>query len=186
MRHVKDVIDSYDITEQAGRKKAQLIEWFQKHPGERFDVAEVNAALGDELEIGEGQIRNHLNELAGDDVLQRHGEKRIGYQLADDILVPARYQVLAVLGHLGAIFDFKRWGIAGFLTIITVIWAALTIPFWFMWGTLIIYPTNSYASITRPEFLRMAVSMTVWLIVFIIVSTVLYRARRWYRGTRSP
>lgn len=184
MKHIEDVIDEYDVTKQPGRKKVQLIEWFQKHPGVRFDVSEVYAALGDELEIGEGQIRNYLNELAEDDVLQRYGEKRIAYQLADDIIVPARYQVLAALGHLGAIFDIRRWGIAGFLTITTVIWAALMLPFWFMWGTLIIYPTDSYGSITRPEFLRMAVSMTAWLLVFIIVSTVLYRARRWYQRTR--
>lgn len=181
MRRVEDVIEEYNITKRVGRKKVQLIEWFQKHPGARFDVAEVYAALGDELEIGEGQVRNYLNELADDDVLQRHGEKRIAYQLADDIIVPARFQVMAVLGHLGAIFDIRRWGIAGFLTIVTVIWAALTLPFWFMWSTLVIYSTNSYASITRPEFLRMAVSMTAWLLVFIIVSTVLYRVRRWYR-----
>jgi hypothetical protein len=186
MRRVQDVIDDFDITMPTGRKKVQLIEWFQKHPGARFDVAEVYAALGEELDIGEGQVRNYLNELADDDeVLQSHGEKRIAYELADDIIVPSRYQAWAVLEHLGAIFDIRRWGIAGFLTIITVIWAALTLPFWFMWATLVIYPTNSYASITRPEFLRMALSMTVWLLVFIVVSTVLYRARRWYRGRRA-
>lgn len=185
MRRIDDVIDDFDITKPTGRKRAQLVEWFQKHPGARFDVAEVYAALGEDLDVGEGQIRNYLNELADDDVLQRHGEKRIAYELANDIIVPARYQALAVLGHLGAIFDIRRWGIAGFLTIIAVIWAALTFPFWFMWGTLVIYPTNSYASITRPEFLRMAVSMTLWLLVFIIVSTILYWLRRWYRGRGS-
>lgn len=185
MRRVENIIAEYDIKTKTGRKKAQIIEWFQKHPGMRFDVAEVYAALGDELDIGEGQVRNYLNNLAKENVLQTHGEKRIAYELADNIIVPARYQVQAVLGHLGTIFDIRRWGIAGFLTTITVIWAVLTLPFWFLWGTLVIYPTNSYASITRPEFLGMAVSMTVWLLIFIIVSTVLYRFRRWYQDWQS-
>ena len=185
MRHVNDVISGFDIAKPTGRKKARLVEWFQERPGSRFDVAEVYAALGEELDVGEGRIRNYLNNLVDDGVLQRHGEKRIAYELADDIVVPMRYQVLAVLSHLGAIFDIKRWGFAGFLTIMTVIWAALTLPFWFMWGTLVVYPTNSYASITRSEFLQMAISMTVWLFVFILASTVLYRLRRWYQERQS-
>lgn len=180
MRYAEDVIDGFDITKRTGRKKVRVIKWFQEHPGSRFDVAEVYAALGEELDVGEGQIRNYLNDLADDDVLQRHGERRIAYQLADDIVVPARYQVLAVLDHLGAIFDIERWGIAGFLTVMTVIWAALTLPFWFMWATLVVYPMESYVSITRPEFLQMAISMTIWLVVFIFCSTALYRIRRWY------
>ena len=185
MRHVEDIIDDFDTTTRTGRKKARLVEWLQKQPGSRFDVAEVYAALGGELDVGEGQIRNYLNDLADDDVLQRHGEKRIAYELADDIVVPMRYQAVAVLRHLGAIFDIKRWGLAGFLTVITVIWAALTLPFWFLWGTLVVYPINGYASITRPEFLRMAISMTVWLVVFVIASTVLYRLRRRYQQRQS-
>lgn len=178
MRHAEDVIDEFDTTERTGRKKARLVEWFQARPDSRFDVAEVYAALGEELEVGEGQIRNYLNELADDGVLRRHGEKRIAYGLADDIVVPMRYQALAVLNHLGAVFDVKRWGLAGFLTIVTVVWAAMTLPFWFLWGTLVVYPADSYASITRPEFLRMAVSMTVWLFVFVLSSALLYRLHR--------
>ena len=185
MRHVNDIVNGFDITKPIGRKKARLVEWFQARPGSRFDVAEVYASLGGELDVGEGQIRNYLNSLADDGVLQRHGEKRIAYELADDVVVPMRYQAFGVLRHLGAIFDIKRWGLAGFLTIMTAIWAALTLPFWFMWGTLVVYPTDSYASITRPEFLQMAISMTVWLVVFIFVSTALYRLRRWYRERQS-
>jgi len=185
MRSVEEVIDDFDITKTTGRKKIQLIEWFQKHPGARFDVVEVYAALGEELDVGQKQIRNYLNDLAEEDVLKRHGEKRIAYELADDIVIPARYQVLAVLSHLGEIFSIERWGVVGFLTILTVIWAALTFPFWFMWGTLVVYPTNSYGPITRPEFLRMAISMTLWLVVFILGTTVLYRIRRWYRMIQS-
>lgn len=185
MRRVQDVITDYDVTQRSGEQKVALIKWFQEHPGQRFDATEVTAVLGDELDIGRKQIQNYLNDLCEDGVLKQFGEKRIGYQLADDIIVPARYQVLAVLGHLGAIFDIRRWGISGFLMVITVIWTALTFPFWFLWGTLVIYPTNSYASITRPEFLRMAISMTVWLLIFIVVSTVLYQIRRWYQRKQS-
>lgn len=185
MRHAKDVVSDFDVTTQIGRNKVQLIEWFQEHPASRFDVAEVYRALGEELDIGEGQLRNYLNDLADDGILQRYGKKRIAYQLADDIVVPMRYQAFAVLTHVGAIFDIKRWGLAGFLTILTVIWATLTLPFWFMWGTLVIYPTNSYGSITRPEFLRMAVSMTIWLVIFIFGSTVLYQLRRWFQKKQS-
>ena len=184
MRHAEDIIDGFDLTERTGRKKARLVEWFQARPGSRFDVAEVYAAVGEELDVGTGQTRNYLNRLADDGVLKRHGERRIAYELADDVVVPMRYQALAVLCHLGAIFDIERWGFAGFLTIVTVVWAALTLPFWFLWGTLVVYPTNSYATIARPEFLRMAVSMTVWLFVFALGSAVLYRLHRWYRSGR--
>lgn len=132
MRHTKDVIGGFDTTTQIGRNKAQLVEWFHQRPGSRFDVAEVYAALGGELDVGEGQLRNYLNDLAADGVLERHGKKRIAYGLADDILVPMRYQALAALSHIGAIFDTKRRGVAGFLTVITAAWAALTLPFWLM------------------------------------------------------
>jgi len=104
MRSVEEVIADFDITKTTDRKKIQLIEWFQKHPGARFDVVEVYAALGEELDVGQKQIRNYLNDLAEEDVLQRHGEKRI-----------------------------------------------------------------SYGPITRPEFLRMAISMTLWLVVLFSV-----------------
>ena len=174
MRYAEDVIDEFDVTETRGHKKAKIIRWFQKHPGERFDTAEVSAALGDELEIGQAQIQNYLNDLTDDDVLQQHGEKRIGYQLADDIIVPARYQARAVLRHLAAVFDIRRWGIAGVLTITTAIWAVLTFPFWFLSLILIVLPTNRVGPITHSELMTMSFSMTLWLLVFVTATSILY------------
>lgn len=88
MKHVEDVIDEFDLTETGDRKKARIILWFQKRPGKRFDTMEVTAALGDELEIGQGQIQNYLNDLADDEILHTRGEKRIGYHLTDEIRSP--------------------------------------------------------------------------------------------------
>lgn len=182
MRHIEDVLSNYDISKQKGRKKSQIIEWFQKHPGQRFDVAEVYASLGDNLDVGEGQIRNYLNELADEDVLKTFGEKRIAYQLEDDIIIPARYQVRAVAKHLAALFDTNRWGVAGVFTIATGLWAVLTFPFWFLWGTLLISPSQGYGPIGQSEFLILAISMTLWLIVFVLLSTSVYWTQRWYRA----
>jgi hypothetical protein len=181
MRTIEEVVGGYNDTKQGDRKKIQLIEWFQKHPQTRFDVVEVTDAMGDELAIGQGQIRNHLNELVDDGVLRAHGESRKGYELAEDIIVPDRYQMLVAFNHLSALFDIRRWGIPGFLTIVTLVWAVLTFPFWFMWGTLSIFPMDSYGPITKPEFLHLAFSMTLWLIVFFILVSVGYRLRRYYR-----
>jgi hypothetical protein len=182
MRHVDEVIDEFDVTETGGQKKVQIVKWFQKHPGKRFDTAEITDELGDELEIGRGMIQNYLQELVDEDVLQRRGEKRIGYQLADDIMIPARYRVQAVLRHLAAVFDTERWGIAGILTTATALWGILNLPFWFLWGTLLIFPRNSYGSITRSEFLTMAISMSLWLVLFVVASAILYRGHHWYQN----
>ena len=60
MRTIAEVTEEYNDKQQGDRKKIQLIEWFQKYPEIRFDVIEVTDAMGEELEIGQGQIRNHL------------------------------------------------------------------------------------------------------------------------------
>lgn len=185
MRHIEDVARRYNISKQKGRKKIQIIEWFQKHPGKRFDVSEIYAALGDDLDVGEGQIRNYLKELADEDVLKTFGENRIAYQLEDDIVVPFRYQARAVMVHLTALFDINRWGVAGVFTIVTALWAVLTFPFWFLWGTLIISPSRGYGPIAQSEFLFLAISMTFWLIVFVLLTTGLHRIHRWYRAQGS-
>lgn len=181
MRYIEDVLNNYDISERKGRKKVKIIEWFQKHPGKRFDVGEVYASLGDDLDVGEGQIRNYLNDLADDDVLEKFGEKRIAYQLEDDIVVPARYQARAVLEHLAALFDINRWGGAGFFTIMTAIWAVLTLPIWVLWGSLFLSPDQGYGPIAQSELLLLAISMTLWLIVLVLLTTGLYWLHRWYR-----
>lgn len=185
MRHIEDVLSKYDISERTGRKKAQIIEWFQKHPGKRFDVSEVYAALGDELDVGEGRIREYLNKLADEDVLETFGEKRIAYQLEDDIIVPVRHQARAVLEHLAALFDINRWGVAGVFTITTAMWVVLTLPIWFLWGSLFLSPDQSYGPIAQSEFLLLAISMTLWLSVFVLLTTGLYWFHRWYRARGS-
>lgn len=185
MRYLGEVIDEFDLGTDSGKKKARIVEWFQKHPERRFDVSEVTAALGDDLDIGQGQIRNYLQELAEDGVLVRIGEKRIAYQLAADIVVPARYRARAGLHHLATVLDYDRWGVAGFLTMTTVVWAALTLPFWVLWGTLVIFPRESYGLITQSEFLTLAIAMSIWLIILILGTAVLYRIHRWYRQWKS-
>ncbi|WP_143920361.1 hypothetical protein [Halorhabdus utahensis] len=179
------MIEDFNLRKESGHKKAQIVEWFQKHPGQRFDITEVTTAVGEELEIGQGQIRNYLRELSEDGILVQTGEKRIAYQLADDIVVPARYQARAGLRHLTTLLDYDRWGVAGFLTMTTVLWAALTLPFWFLWGTLVVFSLDEYGSISQPEFLTLAVAMSIWLIIFIFSTVVLYRIHRRYRQWRS-
>lgn len=179
------MIEEFDLSTESGKKKARIVEWFKKHPGKRFDVSEVTAALGDDLDIGRGQIRNYLQELSEENVLISIGEKRIAYQLADDIVVPARYQARAGLHHLATLLDYDRWGFAGFLTMTTVMWASLTLPFWFLWGTLVVFPRESYGSITQSEFLTLAIAMSIWLIILILGTAVLYRIHRWYRQWKS-
>jgi hypothetical protein len=181
MRRIEEVIGDYDITEQKGRNKVRIIEWFQKHPGKRFDVNEVHDSLGDELDVGEGQVRNYLNELADEGVLQRYGEKRIGYQLADDIIVPVRYRVRPIVSHLAAIFDIQRWGIASVVVLTTALLALLTIPFWFFWDSLAIQPTDSYGPLAQTDFLWMALVTGVWLAIFMSAGIVLYRVHRGYQ-----
>jgi len=171
MRHSENVLNEYDISEKKGRKKIQLIEWFKKHPGERFDVSEVNAALGDDLDVGEGQIRNYLNELVNEDVLITIGERRIAYQLDNDIIIPARYQARAVMKHLAALFDTNRWGVAGVFTIATAMWSVLTLPISFLWASLFISPNQGYGPIAQSEFLLLAISMTLCLRVFVLLTS---------------
>lgn len=175
MRRIATVIEEYSDVDQTDAKKITIIEWFQRHPGKRFDLNEIHGALGDELDVGERRTQEYLNELTDDGVLQSRGDQRRGYQLADDIIVPARYQVQAVLQHMGALFDAARWGPAGVLTVATAIWLLLTIPFWVLGGSLFVYPMDSYGSVSQSDFLTLAVAMTLWLLVFVTLSTVAYR-----------
>lgn len=180
MRRIEDVVDEYDTNDRTGRQKTRIIRWFQQHPGKRFDVAEVHAELGDELDIGQRRVGDYLKQLTEEGVLQSHGDMRKAYQLADDIMVPAKYQIRAVLQHLVAIFNFRRWGIAGSFTITTLIWAVLILPFWVLWASLVISPSDRYGPVTQSDFLTIAVAMTLWLILFVILSSVLYWIHRWH------
>ena len=175
MKRIETVIEEYDDTERTDSKKIILLTWFQRHPGKRFDLNEIHDAVGDELGVGERRTQEYLNELTDDGVLQSRGDQRRSYRLADDIVVPAKYQVRAVLEQLGTLLDAARWGPAGVLTVATVIWLLLTVPFWVLGASLFVYPMDSYGSISQSDFLTLAVAMTLWLTVFIAISTVAYR-----------
>jgi len=176
-----DVIDDYPVDGTSDEKKLLVIHWFQQRPAERFDVTEVESELGDELGVGQGQIRNYLTALTEEGILQSYGEQRKAYQLAEDIVPPARYQVRAGLRHLFAVFDSTRWGIVGVLGMSTVIWAILTLPFWLMWGSLMVVPRNAHGPITQSEYLVTAIAMTFWLVVFVAATTFSHRVHRWWR-----
>jgi len=177
MRHIEEVLEEYETDEN----KMEIITWFQKHPRTRFDVSEVCDVLGDRLEVGQGQVRNYLNALADDDVLERHGEKRIGYQLAGDIIVPVKYRIQHILSHLVAIFDVERWGIASITILVTAMWAVLTIPFWFFWASLVVWPSDSFGPVAQTDLLWMAIATSIWLVIFMSSGIILYRIHRWYR-----
>lgn len=181
MRRIEDVLSDYDVNKRSDRKKIRIVEWFQTQPGQRFDVSEVHHALGDDLEIGQGQVRNYLKELAEENVLETVGEKRIAYQLEDDIIVPARYQARSALKQLIGLFDIDRWGISGVFMMATSIWTILTLPFWVLWGALIVSPQEQFGTVGQSEFLILALSMTVWLVVLLLLTSGLYRLRRWNR-----
>lgn len=181
MRHLQDVVDEYSVDGVSDRKKLTVIEWFQRRPTERFDVAEVESALGDELGVGQGQIRNYLSSLTDEGILQSHGNKRKGYQLADEIVPPIRYQVSAALRNLFAVFDINRWGVAGVLSMSTVIWAILTLPFWVLWGSLVVTPQDAHGPISQYEYLVTAIAMTLWLVVFVVATAFSHYVHRWWR-----
>lgn len=174
MRHVKELTESYDSSKASDRKKIALIEWFQQHPGKRFDRNEVHSELGSELEIGEKQVGNYLNDLAEDEVLEKYGSKRISYQLREDIVVPRKFQIKAGFDHIAAVFDVTRWGLAGFTAMLTFLWGVMTIPFWFFWISLNILPSDSIGPLHQSEILTVAISMTVWLVVFVLIGALLY------------
>ena len=181
MRHLQDVVDEYSVDGVSDEKKLVVVEWFQKRPAERFDVTEIEAALGDELAVGQGQIRNYLTALTDEEILQSHGDRRKAYELADDIVPPVRYQVRAALRHLFAVFDIDRWGIAGVLSMSTAIWAILTLPFWVLWGSLLVVPHDAHGPISQSDYLITAIAMTLWLVVFVVATTLSHHIHRWWR-----
>lgn len=129
MRSVDNVVANYDVSDPTDKKKIIIIEWFQKHPGSRFDKSEIHTELADSLKVGQSRTGQILKDLVEESVLESYGDQRKAYKLADDIVVPIRYQVSAGLEHLWTIVNVKRWGMAGLLAMCTVIWLLLTLPF---------------------------------------------------------
>lgn len=185
MRRVNELISEYDPSNETDRNKIFIIKWFQKHPGERFDRMEVTEKLGDELGVGQGRVGQLLKSLKDDSKLEAHGEQRIAYQLPEDVIIPAKYQAIAGLRYLGGIFDIKRWGLVTFFVYISTLWAFLTAPFWVLTSLLYVVPQNSIGPISEYEFLVLTFSMTFWLVVFMIISYTLSRARRYWVEKQS-
>lgn len=179
MRRVRDVIEKYDSENKKDRKKVILIKWFQQHPGRRFDRMEVHQELGDKLDVGQKRVGDYLEELEEETVLQSYGNQRISYRLADDIIVPIKFQIRAGLRHIYAIFDLNRWGIAGSVVMGTTIWALLTFPFWFFWTILLVLPMEYIGPIHQSEMFNVAIAMTVWLVILLMLSYLLHRFHRW-------
>lgn len=180
MRRIKDVKEEYDPGNETGRKKIILIDWFQKRPGKRFDRMEVHHELQNELGVGQARVGQYLNDLEEDSVLDSHGDQRKAYRIADDILIPVKYQATAGLRQISTIFDFERWGIVGFLVISTVFWTFLTLPFWVFSFYLIVSPMDSIGTINESNIYISAILMTIWLLIFVIASYVLFQIRNWW------
>jgi len=181
MKRVSDVVAEYDPSDRTDKKKIHLIKWFQKHPGKRFDITEVEQKLGDELGVGRTRIGQILKELDEESVLDSRGEQRIAYKLSEEILIPVRYQAVAGLRHLWTVVDIKRWGVIGFLVITTILWFFLTLPFWFLSVVLFASPQNRIGPLTEIEIFVVALGMTVWLLGFAIVTSGLQIVRRWWK-----
>ena len=186
MKRVEDVIDGFDRSDPTEKKKILLIEWFQKHPGKRFDISEVHRELREELDVGRtrtGQILKELDEE--DSVLTSYGKKRKAYELSEDILVPVKYQTLAGLRHLWMVVDVQRWGVVGFAVVTTVLWFFLTFPFWFLTLFLLVSPQNRLGPVAQSEFAFLSLIMTIWLVIAILFTSTLQMVRRWWKK-RSP
>ena len=180
MRRIEDVVDEYSRSDRTDRKKIMLIEWFQKYPGKRFDITEVQQELGGELGVGRGRTSQILKELEKEGVLDSHGEQRKAYELSADILIPIKYQALAGLRHLWTITDIERWGMAGFLVISTMLWFFFTLPFWFFSVVMLVSPGNRYGPFSQSEFIVFTLLMTAWLLLLVICTSVLQMVRRWW------
>lgn len=182
MQSADEILANYNPKKKTGRKKRTIIKWFLSKPGERFDTSEVNSALGEELGIGEGQIRNYLEDLTEENVLCSYGGQRKAYQLNDEILIPVKYRVKAALKHLSATFDPSRWGYASVIVVSAMIWGALTMPFWLLWVALVVLPGDAYGTIGQGELFTLSVAMTFWLVIFGLTSYILYGFETWRRG----
>lgn len=180
MRRVEEVVEEYDRLNDTDRNKILLIKWFQKHPGKRFDTAEVHQELGNELDVGRGRTGQILKELEEESVLDSHGKQRKAYELSEDILIPVKYQAIAGLRHLWAVVDVKRWGVVGILVMSTILWLFLTFPFWFFSVLMLVSPTNHIGPLSESEIIVFTLLMTLWLLILTICTSFLQLVRRWW------
>lgn len=180
VRRVKDVLKEYDPSNRTEKNKITIINWLQKHPGKRFDITEIHQELKDDLQIGRTRTGQILKELENESVLTSHGDQRKAYELSEGIIIPVKYQTIAGLRHLCGVLDVKRWGVIGFLVVSTVLWTFLTLPFWFFSVILFVSPRDQLGSISQSEIMVLTIVMTIWLLVFVLLTSILQLARRWW------
>lgn len=180
MRRINEIIEQYNESDITERKKIYLIEWFQKFPGQRFDITEVHQEVGEDLDVGRGRVGQILNELEEDSVLESHGEQRKAYELSEDILIPVRYQAIAGLRHLAAVIDVERWGVIGVFVSTTIVWVFMTLPFWILSVLLLVLPQDSFGPLTESEVVLVTLLMTAWLLILVIFTSSLQMIRRWW------
>lgn len=179
-RRIQDILNQFDETAYKEKQKIIILRWLQQHPGNRFDVMEFHEALADELEVGQKTVSTRLNELVDDGILQTRGEQRIAYSLAEDIVIPIKFQIKAAVRHLVSIFHVNRWGIAGWVVMSGTIWGILMLPFWFFTIVLYVSPNDSLGSIHQIEIFQMTIAMSLWLLVYILLGLVLHSIQqRW-------
>lgn len=180
MQYLEDIIESYDPSETSGERKIQILQWFQQHPDQRVDRMELYDELHETMGIGPKQIKNYLDDLVEEGVLETHGRKRKAYYLAEDVIPPVKYEAKAALRYLGGIVDYQRWGAVGIAVMTTALWALLAIPFWLFWGILAILPfQTSIGPITQGEFLTLGIMMSIWLVILLAVTVIIYKVRRY-------
>lgn len=179
-RNINDIINNFDESVPQENQNIIILEWLQRHPGNRFDVMEVEAELSNDLEVSQKTVQNRLNELADDDILQTRGNQRIAYSLHDDIMIPIKYQAKASLRHLGSIFHVNRWGIAGWLVMSGAIWTVLTLPFLFFSVLLFASPDDTLGTIHQTQIFQVAVAMSLWLLVYVVSGVIIHTVnQRW-------
>lgn len=176
-RTIQEVVGKYDSSKQKDQNKITLIKWLQRHPGERFDRNEVHRELGEELDVGQRSVGDYLVELEDEGVLESYGEQRISYRLEDDIVIPVKYQIQAAARHLAKIYDFARWGIAGYAVMAASIWGLLTFPFWFFSLVMLISPRQALGPIHESEIFVLTILMTAWLVIIILFTYLLTKIR---------
>ena len=185
MGNVEETIQGYDESNATDRKKLLIIEWFQEHPGRRFDSTEVYTELKNELDVEEPRTKQILDELVEDSILESHGNTRKAYRLSDDVDVPIKYQVLAGVRHFGEIIDIEHSRLTSLFVTSTIFWLLLTLPFWFFSVLLIVVPMRSIGPFSQSELIIFSLAMTLWLIVFLLLTYSIQKASNWWRNVTS-
>lgn len=185
MDSVEEIIQQYDRSNATDEKKILIVRWFQEHPGRRFDLTEIYAELEEELSVEEPRTQQILKELVDDSVLESYGDQRKAYRLSDDVEVPLKYQILAGFRHFKEITDINQGRITSLLVTSTIFWLLLSLPFWFFSVLLLVVPMRSIGPFSQSELIVFSLAMTLWLVVFIILTYSIQKVSNWWRRMRS-